>query len=1124
MTDVEESQIAKREEEILAFWREKGIFKKSLEKPTPRGEFVFYEGPPTANGRPAIHHLEARAFKDLIPRYKQMQGFHVRRKAGWDTHGLPVELEVEKELGLKNKKDIEAFGVEKFNATCKESVLRYIDEWKEFTDRIGFWVDHESTYFTFDNNYIESVWNILKKVNERGLLYKDYRVVPWCTRCGTPLSSHEVADGYKDVTDTAVYVLFKIVGRDEYIAAWTTTPWTLPGNVALAVGENIAYALAPIYGSKVWVASDRLSTLFPEALILEEKTGADLAGWEYEPLFPYLKDNIPDSEREKLRKAFRVYTADFVSDEDGTGVVHAAVMYGADDFELGVKVGLPKYHLVNEEGRFTDAVIDFAGLFVKDADEKIIEALGKKVLKKEEVTHSYPHCWRCKCPLIYYARDSWYIRMSELRGELVAENKKIHWEPEHIREGRFGEWLKEVKDWAISRNRYWGTPLPLWRSVSGKTFIIGSLSELKSKTKRSGNTYLMMRHGESESNAAGILNSDPNKKNPLTEKGREQVRRATEELKDKTIGYIYVSPLMRAQETAHIVADTLHINTDRIITDPRLDEIGVGVYEGKPVAEYNVEFPNTMKEFIRKPEGGENWSDVKRRAGEFLYDIESKHKGSTILIISHGDTTWLMQAAADGISKEQTLASLGEMGNAEIRTMDFVPLPVNGDYELDVHRPYIDSVKLEVDGETYERIPEVLDVWFDSGAMPFAQDYYPFENKGWVEGEGYPADYISEAIDQTRGWFYTLHAIGVLMGRGASYKNVICLGHLLDKKGKKMSKSQGNVINPWEILSKYGADALRFWMYTVNEPGASKNFDEKVVDEIVKKNIGRLMNVLSFYELFRDSAKHTPVNASAHILDRWISARLNTLVREVTQGLDAYQVDRAARPLAGFIDDLSTWYLRRSRERIKGESEKEKEEALATLQYVLREFSKVMAPFMPFVSEQVYRAVGGEKESVHLADWPRAVESTKEEEELLIDMERARTIVSVGLEVRASANIKVRQPLQRATLREHFTEEISVIIRDELNVKEISYNDAAADSVFLDTTITDELRLEGEVRDLIRAVQELRKKKGLKPGEPAKLNAPERVRVVVDRARNDLAHTAHIADVIFSDVESFELE
>ena len=1115
MTEKPKSQTSAREEEILAFWHKRDIFKKTLEKRAPKGEFVFYEGPPTANGHPAIHHLEARAFKDLIPRYKVMQGYAVRRKAGWDTHGLPVELEVEKELGLKNKKDIESYGIGKFNQKCRESVLRYIDEWKTFTNRIGFWVDHDQTYFTFANDYIESVWNIVQRVNERGLLYKDYRVVPWCSRCGTPLSSHEVADGYKDVTDTSIYVAFKLRGKDEYIAAWTTTPWTLPGNVALAVGNDISYVQVELNGKLTWMARGRAEVLFPEAPVRSEKKGADLVGLEYEPLFPYLKDTLPESQKEKLPNAFKIYAADFVGAEDGTGIVHIAPMYGADDFELGTKHNLPKHHLVNEEGKFIDAAKSFTGMFVKKADKEVISALGSTVLRTEDITHSYPHCWRCKTPLIYYARDSWYIRMSELRDELIAENQKIHWEPEHIRDGRFGEWLKEVKDWAISRNRYWGTPLPIWRSASGKTLVIGSLKELKEKMKRSGNTYLIMRHGESESNESGRVNSDPQQKNPLTEKGRGQVMATAEKIAGAKIDYIYVSPLMRAQETAQIMAEALKLPAERVITDQRLAEIGVGTFEGKLLKEYNAEFPNTMEEFVRKPDGGENWMDVKRRAGAFLYDIESKHRGDSILVVSHGDTTWLMQAAAQGLSKEQTLAMLGEMHNAEVKELPFAPLPVNEDYELDVHRPYIDAVTLEHDGESYERVPEVMDVWFDSGTMPFAQDHYPFENKGRIDGAGYPADFIAEAIDQTRGWFYTLHAIGVLMGKGAAYRNVICLGHLLDDKGKKMSKSQGNVIDPWDLLPKYGADALRYWMYTVNEPGASKNFDERLVDEIVKKHINRLLNVLSFYELFKAATKHKAERKSAHALDRWILARLDMLIRTVTSNLDAYKIDKAARPLADFIDDLSTWYLRRSRDRIKGDDEKDAKRTLATLGYVLREFSKLMAPFMPFVSEHIYGIVSAKEESVHLEAWPVAEETDAKTETLLAAMQKARDVVSLGLEARMSAGLKVRQPLQSVTLNVAFDDEIAAVIREELNVKKVLYDEKQAVPVVFDTTITDDLRREGELRDILRAVQELRKKKGLKPGEKAILVVQSGVegRTRIEEAKTELIKAASLSGI-----------
>ena len=1123
MTEKPKSQTAQREEETLAFWKEQDIFKKTLEKPAPKGEFVFYEGPPTANGHPAIHHLEARAFKDLIPRYKAMQGYRVRRKAGWDTHGLPVELEVEKELGLKSKKDIESYGIEKFNQQCKESVLRYIDEWKEFTDRIGYWVDHEQTYFTFANDYIESIWSIMKRVNERGLLYKDYRVVPWCTRCGTPLSSHEVAEGYKEVTDTSAYALFKLAGKDEYIAAWTTTPWTLPGNVALAVGNDITYAQITIDGTPVWMARERAQTLYPEATVQAEKKGSELVGWEYEPLFSYLKDALPPTEKEKLGNAFKIYAADFVGATDGTGVVHIAPMYGADDFTLGTEKQLPKFHTVNEEGKFIDTVKLFAGMFVKKADKEVIKELGGTVLRTEDITHSYPHCWRCKSPLIYYARDSWYIRMSQLRNQLASENQKVHWEPEHIRDGRFGEWLKEAKDWAVSRNRYWGTPLPIWRSASGKTLVVGSFAELKEKTKRSGNRYFTMRHGEAESNVQNIYSSEITAHNPLTTRGHEQVRASAEALKQtETIDLILTSPFERGRETAEIVRAVLGLSEELVITDERLGEVQYGEAHGVQRVGVEGSIHDAPVTLSKAPPHGETLMDVKRRMGAFLLELERTYGGKNILIVSHGGPLWMMRAAAGGIALDEASGARKDLypGNAEVCEVSFTPLPVNQDFELDVHRPYIDTIPLEHDGEMYERVPEVMDVWFDSGAMPFAQDHYPFENKQWIDGTGYPADFISEAIDQTRGWFYTLLCVGVLMEKGTPYKNVICLGHLLDDKGKKMSKSQGNVIDPWDVLPKYGADALRYWMYTVNEPGTSKNFDERLVDEIVKKHIGRLLNVLSFYELFKDSAKHTVERGSEHALDRWIIARLDALILTVTENLDAYRIDKAARPLADFIDDLSTWYLRRSRERIKGADAKDVQQALATLAFVLHEYAKVIAPFMPFVAEHVYRAVGGKKESVHLEDWPTAEVSQEGTEALLEAMQKARDVVSLGLELRANAKIKVRQPLQKAVIKEALGEEIATIVRDELNVKEIVADATQGELITLDMTLTGALKQEGETRELLRAVQELRKKKGLKPGEKAVLIVGTSVtgRTQVEESKPVLMKSAALSGIEYDSV------
>lgn len=921
-----------KEKEILEFWEKNNIFKKSLAKPSPKGPFVFFEGPPTANGRPGIHHAESRAFKDCIPRFKTMQGYQVNRKGGWDTHGLPVEIEVEKKLGFTSKQEIEKFGIDKFNAECKESVWNYQEEWEEFTRRLGFWLDLENAYVTYKPEYVESLWWAIKQIWDKQLLYKDYRVTPHCPRCGTSLSSHELSQGYKKVTDPAVFTKFKVVDKEnEYLVAWTTTPWTLPSNVALAVGEKIDYVLVLKDGEKLWLAKALAGKVLPtfakatagkEGLeVLEEKKGKDLVGMKYEPLFPYIKEALetqtppnPPSERGGIQSGWTVVPADFVSTEDGSGIVHTAVMYGADDFALGNEIGLPKYHLVDLEGKFTKEAGPLAGKFVKDADAGIMEDLRARnlILKEETVEHEYPFCWRCKSPVIYYAKDSWYIKMTDLRETMIAENEKINWEPAYIKEGRFGEWLRDVKDWAFSRERYWGTPLPIWECQEcDHRDCIGSFAELKEKAL--------------------------------------------------------------------------------------------------------VEFPPLTK-------GGQ------------------------------------------------------------------------GGVAFDPHRPFVDEVEIKCEkcGGVMKRVPDVCDVWFDSGCMPWAQWHYPFENKAKIdEGEAYPADYISEAIDQTRGWFYTLLAVSTLLCKERPYKNVICLGHVLDAKGKKMSKSIGNVVNPMEKMDKYGADAVRWYMYTLNQPGESKRFDEKALVDMVRQNFTILQNVVSFYQMYEtEESRHQGSIDSDNILDKWILARLHTLIKEATADLENYKITEPTRAIGNFITDLSTWYLRRSRERFKSDNEADKQLALQTLHHTLAEVSKLMAPFTPFLAEDVYGQVENKKESVHLEDWPVA-DLNYIDQEVLDKMGQTRSIVSRALEARTQAGINVRQPLGMMSVTlpaGQLADDYIEVLKDEVNVKQVEVEKGEY-AVSLNTDLTPQLVREGAVREIVRRVNAMRKN--------AKLTIEDRIEVYV---------------------------
>lgn len=1117
----EKSPLAQKEEQILAFWKKNNIFEKSLARTVGNDEFIFYEGPPTSNGRPGIHHVESRAFKDAIPRYKTMRGMHVRRKGGWDTHGLPVELEVEKELGMTSKKDVEAYGIEAFNKKCKESVWKYVSEWQAFTDRMGYWTDQDNPYITYKPDYIESLWNIVGVAEEKGLLYKDYKVLPWCPRCGTALSSHELAQGYETVKDLSVYIAFKRKDADEYFLAWTTTPWTLPGNVALAVGKDIDYVLVSWDGKSVWVAKDRLEVLLPEGEILKEAKGRELVGLGYEPLYPYMTDVVLDDQKENLSNAFKVYSADFVTTTDGTGIVHIAVMYGQDDFVLGTKIGLPKVHLVNPEGRFISGTDFLKGKFVKDEEttiDIIKDLAGKGVLlKKEKYEHTYPHCWRCKTPLIYYARDSWYIRMSELRDDLVVENREINWEPEHIREGRFGEWLSEVKDWAISRERYWATPLPVWVSEDeGTREVIASREELRTRVPEDISKIFILRHAESEKNVQKVYDNSLDEFG-LTEEGKKSAHITAERLRREGIDILFSSPVRRAKETADIIAGLLDVEVQ---VAEELREIDSGEWEGKTIGGVELGEAYTKREalsdeeYYEYPYGvtGESLADVERRSATFVKKVIRENPGKKITFVSHQGVNISILKALKGWDETFTRKEYQRQKACRLfaePTEIFVDR--EREVELDLHRPYVDRfVWKNKSGQVMRRVNEVMDVWFDSGAMPFAQDHYPFENKEYVNSIGFPADFISEAIDQTRGWFYTLHAVGAIMGKGKAYRNVISLGHILDAEGKKMSKSKGNGINPWDAMDTYGIDPVRFWMYSVNQPGDSKNFDEETVHEVLRKVFNLADNVVKFYEMFKAQEHADFITEPSHVLDKWIFVSRDALVREVTDAMEKYDLFRATREIREFIGDLSQWYVRRSRDRMKdGDGE-----ALGTLRTVLFDLARVMAPFAPFFAEDMYKRVGGKKESVHLEHWPdvREVDAN-----VLKEMEVVRNVISLALEKRAQTGMKVRQPLAKLTIPSEISDEYKEIVKDELNVKEV----IVGTEMTLDIELTSELKDEGAMREITRAVQALRKSAGLNPEDKVilKVQTDDTGKALIEKWSSELSKTAGLGDISFVSVD-----
>jgi isoleucyl-tRNA synthetase len=1115
-TSQPKTDVALREEAILQFWQEHDIFNKSLEKPgerEPLGDYIFYDGPPFATGTPHYGHILASTIKDAVPRFWTMQGYKVPRKWGWDCHGLPLENLIEKKLGLATKRDIEAYGVKNFNESARGAVMEYADYWKMAIPRMGRWADMENDYKTMDNTYTESVWWVFKSLYEKGLAFEGFKTMHLCPRCGTTLSNFEVNQGYKDIKDIAVTVKLPLL--DEYghvtdisLLVWTTTPWTLPGNLAAAVNRDFDYVKVAVSITDTTeyyiIAKGRLAQFGDVSYtVMEEMKGESLLGRSYEPPFDYLQTQPFAKDT-----AWKIWHADYVElGEEGTGAVHIAPAYGEDDMQLAKANNVPIVHHVDENGHFKDFVTAFAGQLVKpkdddaagvdhkDADIKILKHLQQagKIFKKENITHSYPHCWRCDTPLLNYATTSWFVNVPKIKDAIIAANNSVHWVPEHVGQNRFGKWLEGARDWAISRQRYWGAPLPIWRNPkNNEVKVVGSLQELKRLVKKSGNRYFLMRHGEATSNLEGSISIDKNQNDPLTQNGEAQVKAAVDGLLTSKIDIIIHSGFMRTRQTAEIIAAGIGLSSENIVEDERLMELQAGSsMSQRKWSDYNAQFATWTDRYrVALPEG-ENRRDVQIRAGKFLFELEEKYQGKNILIVSHAGVLFGLESAANGWTPEDAKQFHDEnnqsritiyFNNAEVRELPFVPYPHNDNYELDYHRPYIDDITLiDNDGTVLERIKDVFDCWFESGSMPYGQHHYMGGNNNEFVETHFPAQFIAEGLDQTRGWFYSLIVLGTALFDRSPFENVIVNGLALAEDGKKMSKSLQNYPDPMELVNRVGADAVRYYM--MSAPiirGEDLNFSEKEVTEQMRKNIGRLHNVLAMYEMYANGTNAD--TSSPHVLDRWLLSRLAQLIVEVTQGYKNYELDRATRPISDFIDDVSVWYLRRSRERLKGDDTIDKNRALATLRFVLRELSKVMAPAMPFYAEYLYRAIRdeNESESVHLTAWPQWSEI---DTDVIGQMSTVRESVTMALDARTRSGCKVRQPL--ATLRTNIEllPEYAIIVADEVNVKEVVYIKNQIEPVVLDTTLTNDLLMEGDARELIRAIQDIRKNACLVPSD-----------------------------------------
>jgi len=1150
-----ESDPSKFEEAILEFWEEKKVFEKSLENTQKNKPFTFYDGPPFATGLPHYGHILGSTIKDLVGRYQTMRGRYVRRRWGWDCHGLPIEEIVERQLNISGKKQIEEIGIKKFNETCRSMVLRFADEWKKTVRRIARWVEFDNSYKTMDRSFMESVWWGFKQIYDKGLVYEGRKVLLYCPRCETPVSNFEIAmdNSYKEVMDTAVTVKFKLktissklkaqIGENAYLLAWTTTPWTLPGNAALAVGKDIDYSLVEVKKEEIieryLLATDAINAVFDRELVtkdlvighlisgspkpgssqteyklLDRYFGKDLVGLAYKPLF-----DVPEIQANE--KSYKVYAADFVKIDEGTGIVHTAVVYGEDDYALGLREGLAVVPLLDEKGKFNDKAPEFLrAQYFKDADALVVADLEARGLlfRKEDYTHSYPHCWRCGTPLFYNAIPSWFINIQKIKPGLLESNaKEMNWFPAHLKHGRYEKSVEQAPDWNISRNRYWGNPIPVWRCEGeesqisnlksqkncNNTLVVGNIRELKERSA-ARNTYLFLRHGESDNVVDGITGphvDTPEYTAHLTLRGKEEVERTAREIKKhNNINLIISSPLARTRETADIVA---RVTGAKVITQDDLRDIDAGMFRWKKVSlaqEYRKEMGLGRLDALPDGEGA---NAVRKRMVGAFRGVDASHTGKTILIVSHADPLWILKGALEGLDDEKILeAPYPKVG--ELYPIDARPIPLNDEGEVDLHRPYIDDIILSCEkcGGEMRRTKEIFDSWVEAGSMPFAELHYPFEHEKLFH-ERFPAQFVAEYIAQTRAWFYVMHVISYIIFGKAPVENLVTTGTVLTEDGSKMSKSKGNYPDPWLVLGKYGADALRFsLMNSVVMQAENVNFSEREVGNAYRKIILIWKNVVNYYQTYvSDDLQPTTYPASTsrgeagnlqpiHILDKWIVARTEELVRGVTEGFDGYDTVRSTRTMADYIDDLSTWYVRRSRRRTE-------KEFFETLRHVLLVSARVMAPVMPYMAEAVFQLLTRRPEtlSVHFLEWPFRQSKDKpeaDEEKLLADMRAVREIASAGQALRKEKNIPLRQPIASLKMKSDARQvtsdkELLEILKQEINVKTIVVDPGIAEEFELDTELTPELRREGLVRGLERAIQGLRKEKGFKVGEQARL-------------------------------------